>query len=720
MTMDRMVRWFVGIVCALACLFPLPAWAAPDWTALTDPGDLPRLEGPDGRAFPLTDTQVKATLTGFVGQIEVRQTYENPHETPIEATYVFPLPENSAVDDMQIVIGDRIIRADIQPREAARATYESAKRQGYTAALLEQERTNVFTQSVANIAPKEKIDVVIHYVQDLTFDDGTFEFVFPMVVGPRFIHGNPVPGRSGNGMMADTDAVPDASRVSPPIAGTGTRTGHDIGIDVHIDPGVPIHHFAVPTHDVSHRKAPNGTIDVSLANGTSIPNRDFVLRYSVADSVVQSTLFTSGSENAGHFTLIVYPPRTDLERTVGKRELIFVVDVSGSMSGVPLALCKAAMRDALTRVRPVDTFNVITFSGWTGKAFASPHPANDTNIRSALEFIDGLAAGGGTRIEDAIAEALTPPVEQNRHRYVFFLTDGQVDIEKQVYQQTKDLIHQLERRGQRARVFAFGVGSSPNRSLLARLVHAGDGVVLYGSAREDPARAVGQYFRMIDHVIWTDLGIDWMGMKVSQLHPQGVDALFASRPAILHGRYEGTARGAPVLHAKTTEGIAATSPILRSQDPHDATIAAKLWARARIGDLSLAAFFDGEHSVRDEITELGLLYRLVTQYTSFVAVDTSRVVSNGDPESIVQPLDAPEAVDMEMAGPQQMMYESSSVRHASPSRGGAYEGGAPRAPRRDHRPSGGCAHCSLGSSDATALLWAPIVAIGRRRRKRPA
>lgn len=630
-----------------------PEAGAPAMVAYTDPGELPRLQvaGEPGVLLPLEHTHVTAILTGSIAQVEVRQTYQNPHAEPIEAQYVFPLPENSAVDAMRMEIGERVIEAKILERREARRTYERAKTEGYTAALLEQERANVFTQSVANIEPRTKIDVVIHYLQDLTFDDGSYEFVFPMVVGPRFVPGEPIGGTpSGDGTKPDTDVVLDASRVSPPFVGKGERSGHDISIEVVADGGSEVVSYEVPTHEVAARTPADGTLRLTLAEKASLPNRDFVLRYRVAEGTPKATLLTSGGAS-GHFALLVVPPKLDVEELVGRREIVFVVDVSGSMSGVPLGMCREAMRDAIRRLRPVDTFNVITFAGNTGKAFERPYPANEANIKEALRFVDRMIAGGGTHMLDAIDEALSPRVEAGRHRYVFFLTDGLVANEDQILGATSTFVESIERGGQRARVFGFGVGSSVNRALLDGLSRAGKGLTVYATNREDPARAVNGFYRYIDRSVLRDLSVDWGSLAVRDVMPAETPDLFASRPLVLHGRYEGTP-GAITVSAESASGrvsipVRVAAPV--EGLPREAL--GTLWARSKVEWLERDLWLDPHNptAVR-EITQLGLDHHLVTRFTSFVAVDWSKRVGDGDPELVVQPLEAPEDVELDMAG----------------------------------------------------------------------
>ena len=621
---------------------------------LTDPGDLPQLEvtvGEEKRALPLKHTHVSAEISGFVARVEVTQTYRNPLAKPIEAVYVFPLPENSAVDDMKIRIGERLIEAEIQRREDARRTYETARREGYTAALLEQERPNVFTQSIANMEPGKDIEVIIRYVQDLTYDAGEYEFVFPMVVGPRYIPGSPVEGKSGTGWSPDTDAVPDASRITPPIVGGGKRPGHDISIEVVIAPGLPVADFAVPTHAVEANQV-DGAMVVELARKDSLPNRDFVLRFRADRPLPQGAVFAHQKKRGGFFSLVVQPPTLDVDELLGRRELIFVIDVSGSMSGRPLSMAKDAAREAIRKLRPVDTFNVITFAGQTAKAFPAPRPANTSNIREAVGFVDEATAGGGTYLANAVEAALSPEIHDGRNRFVVFLTDGYVGNEAQIHTMVRELVKSFREKGQRARAFGFGIGSSTNRHLLDGIGQAGDGAAVYLTTREDPQRAVQKAFRMIDHPVLTDVRIDWGSLEVKDTYPEQLPDLLASRPLIVHGRYEGSG-SATVTVSGEAEGKRIEVPITVTLPEHEAKngVLETLWARSRIESLQRRLWDGPDPTVVETITALGLDYRLVTAYTSFVAVDRSKKVGDGDPEKIVQPVAAPEGVDLTMAAP---------------------------------------------------------------------
>ncbi len=625
----------------------------------TDPGDLPRLKVKAGDAqldLPLKHTHVFADLTGYVARVDVVQTYTNPFDHPIEAIYVFPLPENAAVDDMKIRIGARVIEADIQKRAEARKTYEDAKKQGHTAALLEQERPNVFTQSVANIAPGESIDVTLRYVQQLTYDGGEFEFVFPMVVGPRFVPGT-AKGKRGTGWAPDTDEVPDASRITPPILGAGMRSGHDISIELLLDGGELLTDLTTPTHAVDARIDDDGLVRVQLTDAATVPNRDFVMRYRLDGEAPRAQVFDHFDHRGGFFSLVLHPPRADLDALVGQREVVFVIDVSGSMSGVPLGIAKDVVRRAVTQLGPDDTFNVYTFAGTTARAFEAPRPANDGNVKLGLQFVEAARAGGGTYLADAVEKALAPAPREGRHRYVVFLTDGYVGNEAALFDRAEKLVKTHARGGHRARVFSLGTGSSVNRHLLDGLAKAGDGLMQVLTDVEDPALAVNRLYRVIDHPIISDLRIDWGGLDVADVEPTMLPDLFATRPLVINGRFaKGGTDTVTVSGNRNGKPFSLEVPVTLHTRGRARGALPTLWARAQVDGLERRLWGGHDADAVAAIEKLGLEYRIVTAYTSFVAVDRSRTVGDGEPATVVQPVEAPAGVEVQSAPPAHAMY----------------------------------------------------------------
>src|SRR5687767_15278505 len=337
---------------------------------------------------PLKHTSVKAEISGFISRVVVTQEFENPFKEKIEAVYTFPLPQNAAVDDMTMLVGDRTVRGRVLRREEAQAVYEAAKTGGKVASLLDQERPNIFTQSVANIMPGEQIKITISYVETLKYEDGSYEFVFPMVVGPRYIPGDAIGSpASGNGFAPDTDKVPDASRITPVPVAKGMRVGHDISVEVALDAGVAIENVNSGSHALDMQRPGITQAQVRLKNSSVIPNKDFILRYDVAGKGISDALLTHRSERGGFFTLILQPPDRVSVADVTPKELVFVLDTSGSMSGFPIEKAKETMKLALDSLYPADTFNLITFAGDTHILFPEPVPATRENLQKAQAFL---------------------------------------------------------------------------------------------------------------------------------------------------------------------------------------------------------------------------------------------------------------------------------------------------------------------------------------------
>src|SRR6267378_1568521 len=342
---------------------------------------------PDGKPkaqCPLKHTDVKAEISGFLSRVILTQEFENPFKEKIEAVYTFPLPQNAAVDDMTMIVGDRTVRGKILRREEAQAVYEAAKSGGQVASLLDQERPNIFTQSVANILPGAQVKITISYVETLKYEDGAYEFMFPMVVAPRYVPGSPsTKPQQGNGLAADTNQVPDASRITPRPVAERMRVGHDISLDITLDAGVVIDGLESKTHPIDIERADDRRAHVRLKDLATIPNKDFILRYDVAGKTVQDALLTHRSGRGGFFTMILQPPERVTVEDVMPKELVFVLDTSGSMSGFPIEKAKETMKLALDSLYPTDTFNVILFSGDTKILFSQPVPATAANINRA-------------------------------------------------------------------------------------------------------------------------------------------------------------------------------------------------------------------------------------------------------------------------------------------------------------------------------------------------
>jgi Ca-activated chloride channel family protein len=602
----------------------------------------------DGRPTgecPLKRTEVKAEITGFLSRVTVTQHFENPSTDTIEAVYTFPLPSEGAVDRMTMLVGDRTIEAKIKPREEARAMFDAARQAGQRASLLEQERPNIFTQSVTNIRPGDKVRIVLSYVAPLKYEAGSYEFVFPMVVGPRYIPGTQAIGRQGGGWAPDTDRVPDASRITPHVAPQGTRAGHDITVDVAVDAGVPIQRIECGSHEITSQQPDARRATVKLKNAATIPNKDFILKYAVAGAKIDDAVLTHRGAAGGFFTLILQPPDRVQPAEITPKELVFVLDTSGSMHGFPMDKSKEVMRMALQNMNPGDTFNVITFAGDTHLLFNEPVPATPANVEKARAFIEGHRGSGGTEMMKAIRAALDPSDSAKHVRVVAFLTDGYVGNDFEIIGEI--------RKHPNARIFGFGIGNAVNRFLLDKMSDEGRGDVEYVTLNDDGSAAAKRFFERIRTPLLTDVKVDFAGLPVTDVYPARIPDLFSARPLTLHGRYSQAARGVVRISGKVagkeyTRTVNVDLPAAEAR--HD--VLAPLWARARIDHL-MAQDYRGLQSgnvaagTRDEITKLGLEFRLMTQFTAFVAVEDKVVNEGGKVRRVEVPVEMPEGVSNE-------------------------------------------------------------------------
>lgn len=625
------------------------AWAG---TAPAETGGELQVRDANGHTtgvFPLRHTDIQATVSGGTASVTVEQTFQNPYDRGIEAVYVFPLPVASAIDDLEIRIGARIVRGVIQTREAARATYETAKAQGRVAALLDQERPNIFTQQVANIQPGHEIRVRIHYTENLKYADGQYEMVIPTVVGPRYIPGNAVGGGvvpAGHVQPSpDTDQVPDASRITPPVLPPGERSGHDVMITVNLDAGVPIQDLNVVHHAADIERRGRNAARVRLRPADTIPNKDFVLRYGVAGAGPEFGVLAHREpgqhDGLGFFTLQLQP-EADVDASEARpKELVFVLDTSGSMSGEPIGKSKAAVRWALQNLGPDDTFQLIRFAGSASALAPAPLANTPENIALATSALDQLEGQGGTEMLTGIRKALELPHDPSRVRIVAFLTDGYIGNETEIFAAVR------QSRGD-ARIFAFGIGNSVNRYLLDGLAAEGHGVVDYVGLDEETRPVVERFYDRIGKPYLTDLTVDWGSLPVQDVSPDNAPDLFAGQPLVFSGRYRAGAAGDITIRGRLgnrayTRRVYVTLPALQREHPEIAT----LWARRRIDDLMRKIVRGEDPDITKQITTTALEYRLVSQYTSFVAVDNQVVSADGKPVLVPQPVDMPEGVRYE-------------------------------------------------------------------------
>jgi len=566
---------------------------------------------------PTLETEVNIVVTGIVARASVRQSFTNPSQAWAEGIYVFPLPEDAAVDRLRMKIGDRLVEGVIQERAAAKAQYEQAKQEGRRAGLVEQERPNIFTTSVANIAPGAAISIEIEYQQTVRYDSGQYRLRFPMVVGPRYIPGSPGAGpSSGRGWSPDTDRVADASRITPPVEHPSRGPLNPVSLTVSLDPGVPLARLTASYHAVQTTPLADGRFRVELARGPVPADRDFELVWQPSTEAAPiATLFTERKGTDAFAILMVTPPASgapDAPRL--PREVIFVLDNSGSMHGASIEQAKAALKLALDRLQPGDTFNVIRFNHTTDAVFSTAQAATAANLATATRYVGRIKADGGTEMLPAMRQALDGGEHPGRLRQVIFLTDGAVGNEAELFAAIHDRLGD-------SRLFTIGIGSAPNSHFMREAARLGRGTFTYiGSINEVREKMVA-LFAKLESPALTDVEIE--PVASAEIVPERIPDVYLGEPITVALR-------APALPTQVVlRGRLGVQVWERALELHPAGEGAGLsshWASAKIATLlDRRRTGTAEDEIRRSVLDLALTFHLVSPYTSLVAVDVTPV-----------------------------------------------------------------------------------------------
>ena len=593
---------------------------------------------------PLKHTDVKASITGYIAAVDVTQQFQNPYDSKIEAIYVFPLPHNAAIHEFVMTLGNRKIRGIIREKEEAEQVYAQAKAQGLAASLMTQQRPNIFTQKVANIEPGKQIDVNITYYHTLAYDDGWYEWVFPMVVGPRYN-----PAGTQNPITPVPNGTPGAGqKTQVAYLKPNERSGHDISLAVNINAGVPIEEVSCVSHQ-THRKNfrdESGSTTITLASSDALPNKDFVLRYRVAGEKIKSSLVTHKDDRGGFFTLMLFPPKDLKGLSREPVEMVFLLDVSGSMSGQPWAKVRDAVGVAMRKIDSKDSFQIVTFAGSASALTESPVRATPDTRAMAMAHLQQMREGGGTEMLKGFALAINRAEDTGKRRIVSLMTDGFIGNEANV-------IGLVDKSRQNTRFFAFGVGSSPNRYLIDGVAKAGAGAAAYVGLQDDAEEVMTQYFDRVSHPALTDIVIDWGGMSVSDVYPKRLPDLYVGRPVILTGRFTGKATRAIRVTGKAGENEIAFNVSSKETDtPRDEFSATRalpsIWARGKIADLAdMAGVSDPRGELRAAVKRVAIDFGLMSEFTAFVAVDAGRRTEGSHGTTVSVPVPVPEGTRYE-------------------------------------------------------------------------
>lgn len=574
---------------------------------------------------PVLKTDVQITVTGIIARTTVRQEFTNPSRRKgdwLEGIYVFPLPETAAVDHLRMKIGERIVEGQIKERAEAKKIYEQAKHEGKRTSLVEQERPNIFTTSVANIGPGEHITVEIEYQETVRYDNGQFQLRFPMVVGRRYIPGAPViiEGQEpkGNGTVLDTDRVPDASRVTPPVQAPSQGFINPLSLSLTLSPGIPIAKVESPYHPIIVIPDQDGAFQISLKEETVPADRDFQLVWHPAiRTEPMATIFTEQKNGETYAMLMLAPPtQPDGNAPRVARDLTFIIDTSGSMAGPSLQQAKASLASALTRLTTRDRFNVIQFNNTVRSLFPALEPVTAANISKAIRYTEHLIADGGTEILPALRQALKSEQDKTRIQQIVLLTDGQVGNEEELFEL---LHHKLGTR----RLFTVGIGSAPNSHLMRKTAEFGRGTFTYIGNVNEVKDQLDVLFKKLERPVLNDIALDTSAWSGLEQYPQQIADLYEGEPIVL------AIKAASVSEEATLKGLAGDKPWSMPVSFKNAPARGGLsvyWAREKISALMDETYKGGaEQAIRKAVLDVALTHHLVSKYTSLVAVDVTPV-----------------------------------------------------------------------------------------------
>jgi Ca-activated chloride channel family protein len=565
-------------------------------------------------------TEIHAQVTGNVARVHVTQKFENPTDDWVEGLYVFPLSASAAVDELEMLVGERRIRGEIKRKEDARATYEQAKSEGRRASLVDQQRPNMFTTSVANIAPHSSISVDIAYLDTIPFRDGRYSLSLPLSITPRYTPGAARDDATSTGAPA---ATPE--QVSSPV--------QNAQIEVDLEPGFPLQQVYSVNHSVLMETA-GSERRITLSSPAVPADRDFELVWTPA--VAPDTYASAYAERFGNDTYVLVslmPPQMAAERTY-RREVIFIIDTSGSMSGSSIEQARAALRLGVARLQPGDTFNIIRFSNDATSLFSTSQPAVTVNRQSANDFIDRLLADGGTEMRSALELAFSMPATLDALRQIVFVTDGSVSNEA-------ELVKLISARIGGARLFTVGIGGAPNAYFMREAAAAGRGSYTFIPQIEQVNERMSDVFRKLENPALVDLQLHWPDGAAPTLAARLPSDVYAGDPLTVVAKLSSVPKGLLTLSGRSGGGAWTRQLPLRIVN--DRSGIAKLWARERISELARQKNLGGDATeAENQIVSLALEHHLVSEYTSLVAVDvTPARPVDADARQIQVPVSAP-------------------------------------------------------------------------------
>ncbi len=585
--------------------------------------------GEHGRTVsaPLLSQDIDIKISGITARVTVKQEFINLEPVWLDARYVFPLPDACSVDHLLMRIGEREIKGVIREKQEARRLHEVARREGRKSSLVEQNRPNIFTTDIANIAPGEKISVSIEYQQEVVPVDSIFSIRFPMVVAPRYIPGEAV-RFSATGWAPDTDQVTDGSKISPPVDLAG-KTTIPVRLKIDLASGFPLKRIESLYHGIRVKELEEGHYFITL-DGQVKADRDFVLEWEATEGKETTGALFAETMGKNQYLLLMLMPPDAVPNVSVAREVVFILDISGSMAGTSIVQAKKAMGLALARLQPVDRFNLIVFNQEARSLFSESKPAERKNIQKALGYIDALQADGGTEMKGALLLALDGKHHHSRIRQVVFVTDGAVGNEDALF-------GIIEKRLGDSRLFTVGIGSAPNSYFMTRAARVGRGTFTYIGRVSEVQEKVGALFNKLEHPVISDIRID-LGSNGNEIeyYPNPIPDLYNGEPLVITLK---TGWENESLHITGREAGNSWEMVVDATKFGKRKGVGTLWARRKIrSSMEALALGMDEQKVKDVVLKTALEHHLVSKYTSLVATDTmvSRPADTDTEQSMVK------------------------------------------------------------------------------------
>jgi Ca-activated chloride channel family protein len=569
------------------------------------------------------ESKADITISGIIAHVVVTQRFKNQTDDWQEATYVMPLSETAAVNAMEMIIGERIVKAEIREKQEARKIYQQAKAAGKKAALTEQSRANLFRQTVANIAPGEIITVKLKFVQSVDYDHGEFSLRFPMTLTPRFIPGQATPDAGDaqhafvpgvKGWSSPTNEVPDANLITPFMknpssAWTDSGIINPITIQVSLDPGLPLHEIGSPYHNVSVSRL-DERYQVTLIEGVVSMDRDFVLNWKpTIGNAPKAAVFREHIAGEDYVMLMMLPPEERHTIRALPRDMVFVIDTSGSMKGTSIQQAKSSLQKAVLSLRQEDRFNIIAFNSTWSRLFSDLQTVNPHSMQQAKQWVSSLSAGGGTNMLPALSVALEAR-EERQLRHVVFITDGAVGNESALFGLINSKLGET-------RLFPVAIGSAPNSFFMRQAANFGRGTFTHIGDLNEVADKMAALYQKIDRPIVTNIAIQWP--REVEYYPRRLPSLYQGEPLLVVAKAPDLAGE---VHVTGDTAASNWRQSLSIDTRYSEPGVGSLWGRRKIATLEEEKVRGGDpEKIKSEIIDVALTHHLVSAHTSLVAVE---------------------------------------------------------------------------------------------------